>query len=100
MNKSKIDSIIQTLSLIEVKGRFNMTLILRAILALEGIGQDGDDKGRISDALQCVDAITVSGKSNIDMTLGVVLVLDEILKSMDENKEEEEKADEEVKDDG
>lgn len=80
MNES-LDRVIQTLSLIEVRGRQNLTLLLQATLLLE---QNG-----IAEAIKCLDALTVSGTNNIDMVLGCILSLEEMLKPEVEEKEEE-----------
>lgn len=71
MNES-LDNILRTLSLIEVKGRLNMSLLLQATLLAEA--------GNYSDAVTCLDQITVVGKGNIDMALGCIIELEKLAK--------------------
>lgn len=81
MNES-LELILRTLSLIEVKGRQNVSFLLQATLLAE--------TGNYADAVRCLDQLTVSGKSNLDMVLGCIIELDKLA-----NPEEEE-----VKSDG
>lgn len=79
--KGSLNNIIATLSLVEVKGRANLALLLQASLQLQ--------QGLIAEAIQSLDALTVSGTNNIDMVLGCILSLEEMLKPEVEEKEEE-----------
>lgn len=75
-----LENVIMTLSLVEVKGKVNLHLLLQAILFLE---QNG-----IKEALKCLDNLTVNGEKNIDMVLGCILSLEDQLET--EKKEETE----------
>lgn len=83
MNES-LDNILRTLSIIEVKGRQNVALLLQAILFVEG--------GNYSDAVTCLDQLTVVGKGNLDMVLGCIIELEKLAKP-EENEDEEEQSD-------
>lgn len=83
MNES-LENILRTLSIIEVKGRLNLSLLLQATLLAEG--------GNYTDAVRCLDQITVAGKGNIDMVLGCIIELEKLAKP-EETTEEEVKAD-------
>lgn len=85
MNES-LELILRTLSLIEVKGRQNVSLLLQATLLAE--------TGGYADAVRCLDQLTVSGKSNLDMVLGCIIELEKLAKP-----ETEETVREEVKPD-
>ena len=77
---SSLDRVIQTLSLVEVRGRQNLTLLLQATLFLE---QEG-----IAEALKCLEVLTVNGKANVDMVLGCILTLEEIQKEKEQKEEQ------------
>lgn len=83
MNES-LENVIRTLSLIEVKGRQNVALLLQATLLAEA--------GGYGDAVRCLDQLTVSGKGNLDMVLGCIIELEKLAKP-EETEEEEVKAD-------
>ena len=82
-----LENVIRTLSIIEVKGRLNLSILLQATLFAEA--------GNYSDAVKCLDQLTVAGKGNIDMVLGCIIELEKLAKP-----ETEETAEEEVKSDG
>lgn len=79
-----LENVIRTLSIIEVKGRLNLSLLLQATLFVEA--------GNYSDAVRCLDQLTVAGKGNIDMVLGCIIELEKLAKP-EETEEEEVKAD-------
>lgn len=82
-----LDNVIRTLSLIEVKGRQNVALLLQATLLAEA--------GGYFEAVKYLDQLTVAGKGNLDMVLGCIIELEKLAKP-----ETEETAEEEVKSDG
>ena len=71
MNES-VKPVLNTLSMVEVKGRQNMMLLLQATLLVEA--------NNLKDAVLCLEALTVAGKENLDMVLGCIMKLENMIK--------------------
>lgn len=82
--KESLNRVIATLSLVEVKGRQNLSLLLQASLIVES----GEN---LAEAVKCLDALTVSGRNNIDMVLGCIMEIEKAL--AEKPTEQEEKTD-------